>query len=181
MVSVCRLQLRALAEVKRRLLDRAAFSVPPKLYLIGGCRHEADRMRAAALRTLAASLGVADDVELMVNAPFEDMLRVLGSAAAGLHTMTDEHFGIGVVEYMAAGCVPVAHDSGAPRHWGCGFVGCSGAPPHRDRCPARACVTCGMLLPAPPLERRCRTCLTPLSVSVLASAYFDAHTSNRAG
>lgn len=110
---VCRLQLRAVAEVKRRLLDRAAFSVPPKLYLIGGCRHEADRMRAAALRSLAVSLDVVDNVEFMINAPFDDMLRVLGSAAVGLHTMTDEHFGIGVVEYMAAGCVAVAHDSGA--------------------------------------------------------------------
>lgn len=109
----CRLQLRALAEVKHRLLDRNAFAVPPRLYLIGGCRHEADRARAAALRTLAATLDISDSVEFMVNAPFDDMLRALGGAAAGLHTMTDEHFGIGVVEYMAAGCVPVAHDSGA--------------------------------------------------------------------
>jgi alpha-1,2-mannosyltransferase len=28
--------------------------------------------------------------------------------------MWNEHFGIGVVEYMAAGLVPVAHASGGP-------------------------------------------------------------------
>ena len=28
---------------------------------------------------------------------------LLGEAVAGLHTMEDEHFGISVVEYMAAG------------------------------------------------------------------------------
>ena len=110
---MCRLQLRALAEVKRRLAERSAFAVCPRLHVIGGCRHEADRMRAAALKSLADTLGISDDVEFMVNAPFDAMLRTLGSAAIGLHTMTDEHFGIGVVEYMAAGCTPVAHDSGA--------------------------------------------------------------------
>ena len=26
-----------------------------------------------------------------------------------------EHFGIGIVEFMAAGVVPVAHDSGGPK------------------------------------------------------------------
>jgi alpha-1,2-mannosyltransferase len=29
--------------------------------------------------------------------------------------MRDEHFGISVVEYMAAGAVPLAHDSAGPR------------------------------------------------------------------
>ena len=29
--------------------------------------------------------------------------------------MEDEHFGIVIVEYMAAGCIPIAHNSGGPR------------------------------------------------------------------
>ena len=33
----------------------------------------------------------------------------------GLHTMWNEHFGIGVVEMMAAGLVTVAHNSGGPK------------------------------------------------------------------
>ncbi len=34
-------------------------------------------------------------------------MKLLGGAIAGLHTMTDEHFGISVVEYMAAGAVVI--------------------------------------------------------------------------
>lgn len=33
----------------------------------------------------------------------------------GLHTMWNEHFGISVVELMAAGLVVVAHNSGGPK------------------------------------------------------------------
>lgn len=36
-----------------------------------------------------------------------ELVKLLGGAVAGLHTMTDEHFGIVVVEYMAAGAVPI--------------------------------------------------------------------------
>ncbi len=42
-------------------------------------------------------------MEFCVNVPFADLLRLLSDAVAGLHTMVDEHFGISVVEYMAAG------------------------------------------------------------------------------
>ena len=41
------------------------------------------------------------------------MRALLGGASVGLHTMWNEHFGIGVVEMMAAGLAVVAHDSGA--------------------------------------------------------------------
>jgi alpha-1,2-mannosyltransferase len=34
-------------------------------------------------------------------------VRLLGGAVAGMHSMVDEHFGISVVEYMAAGAVPI--------------------------------------------------------------------------
>ncbi len=45
--------------------------------------------------------------------PFSELYELLGEAVAGLHTMRDEHFGISVVEYMAAGAIPIAHRSGA--------------------------------------------------------------------
>lgn len=34
-------------------------------------------------------------------------MRLLGGAVAGIHSMIDEHFGICVVEYMAAGAIPI--------------------------------------------------------------------------
>lgn len=34
-------------------------------------------------------------------------MSLLGAAVAGIHSMTDEHFGISVVEYMAAGAIPI--------------------------------------------------------------------------
>lgn len=34
-------------------------------------------------------------------------MGLLRGAVAGIHSMTDEHFGISVVEYMAAGAIPI--------------------------------------------------------------------------
>ena len=36
-----------------------------------------------------------------------DLVQLLAGAIAGIHSMTDEHFGISVVEYMAAGTIPI--------------------------------------------------------------------------
>ncbi len=46
---------------------------------------------------------MAAQVDWCVNASFDELRLLLGDAVAGLHTMVDEHFGISVVEYMAAG------------------------------------------------------------------------------
>ena len=73
------------------------------LKFIGGCRGPADEARLKALQEYAAELGVADHVEWFVNAPYAELKQLLGGAVGGLHTMLDEHFGISVVEYMAAG------------------------------------------------------------------------------
>lgn len=36
-----------------------------------------------------------------------ELVALLGNAVAGMHGMIDEHFGISVVEYMAAGAIPI--------------------------------------------------------------------------
>ena len=38
-----------------------------------------------------------------MNVSHPELRGLLGGAVGGLHTMTDEHFGISIVEYMAAG------------------------------------------------------------------------------
>jgi len=91
--------------------DPAARAV---LRVVGGCRGAADEARLASLRALAAELRVEDSVEFHVDVPFATLRELLAGATAGLHTMVDEHFGICVVEYMAAGAVPVAHASAGP-------------------------------------------------------------------
>lgn len=67
---------------------------------------------------------MGEQVDWCVNASFEQLRALLGDAVAGLHTMVDEHFGISVVEYMAAG---EARDTGymvwRRRGWGAGHAG----------------------------------------------------------
>jgi len=87
----------------------------PRLALIGGCRGAADEARVAELRRRVQELGVQDSVEFGVNVEFATLQAYLSKALVGLHTMWNEHFGIGVVEYMAAGVITIAHNSGGPR------------------------------------------------------------------
>ncbi|WFD29727.1 GDP-Man:Man3GlcNAc2-PP-dolichol alpha-1,2-mannosyltransferase [Malassezia sp. CBS 17886] len=89
--------------------------VPPlKLCMIGGCRNAGDEARVAALRALADELGIAAHTEFLVNAPYATVLQKLGVASVGLSTMVDEHFGINVVEFMAAGLLTLSHASAGP-------------------------------------------------------------------
>ena len=86
-----------------------------RLVLVGSCRNAEDEGRVDDLRHLAEELHVSDNVEFKVNIGFDQLQRELGKAAAAIHTMENEHFGISIVECMAAGCVMVAHASGGPR------------------------------------------------------------------
>eukprot|EP00930_Biecheleria_cincta_P097807 TRINITY_DN89495_c0_g1_i1.p1 TRINITY_DN89495_c0_g1~~TRINITY_DN89495_c0_g1_i1.p1 ORF type:complete len:548 (-),score=94.23 TRINITY_DN89495_c0_g1_i1:81-1670(-) len=115
-----------------------------RLILAGGCRDLGDRQRVEALRQVAAEEGMRErgpppvwpegsaphtsasasistvgdgedwDVNFRTNVPIEEMMSLLGQADVGIHTMRDEHFGISVVEFMAAGAVVLAHNSAGP-------------------------------------------------------------------
>lgn len=43
------------------------------------------------------------------------MVQLLSSGMIGLHTMEYEHFGITLVEMLAAGLIVIAHDSAGPK------------------------------------------------------------------
>lgn len=101
------------------------------LKLVGSCRGDDDAARLAALQEYAQQLGLCDAVEWHVNVPYSELRLLLGGAVGGLHTMLDEHFGISVVEYMAAGVLMRAVPARAMRACAC----CSRS---RARSPARA-------------------------------------------
>ncbi|KAL2927363.1 GDP-Man:Man(3)GlcNAc(2)-PP-Dol alpha-1 2-mannosyltransferase [Bienertia sinuspersici] len=106
------LQLKAFAKA----ISVMDASLPkPKLQLVGSCRNKADEDRLQKLKELAVELKIENDVEFHKNIPYRDLVKLLGAAIAGIHSMTDEHFGISVVEIMAAGAIPIAHNSAGPK------------------------------------------------------------------
>lgn len=84
------------------------------LAIYGGCRDADDRARADALMQRAVSLRLASCVSVVTDVDYQAILEMLEEATIGLHTMEDEHFGINIVEFMAAGPIAVAHASGGP-------------------------------------------------------------------
>lgn len=55
------------------------------------------------------------NVHLHANAPFDMLLQLLQRSRYFLHTLINEPFGITAVQAMAAGCIPLVHDSGGQR------------------------------------------------------------------
>jgi alpha-1,2-mannosyltransferase len=56
-----------------------------------------------------------NNVTLLTDLSQEELFREIARAKVYLHTMIGEHFGISIVEAMAAGCIPVVHNSGGQR------------------------------------------------------------------
>ena len=81
----------------------------------GGAEAQAAAAQAAAAEEdEGAPLDMLDAVRFAPNLPYAELQGLLARAKVGLHTMWNEHFGIGIVEMLAAGVVPVAHNSGGP-------------------------------------------------------------------
>ncbi|PGH31510.1 alpha-1,2-mannosyltransferase [[Emmonsia] crescens] len=89
---------------------------PPQLILIGSVRHSSpDETHIYNLRLLAHELKIRDNTTFICDASWPTIIAHLRRASIGVNAMWNEHFGIGVVEYQAAGLISVVHDSGGPR------------------------------------------------------------------
>ncbi|XP_052749644.1 GDP-Man:Man(3)GlcNAc(2)-PP-Dol alpha-1,2-mannosyltransferase [Galleria mellonella] len=108
------LMLQALYELRNLLIKNELLWHRIKLILVGSCRNAEDEERVRNLKDLAKHLSLEDSVQFVVNAPYAQLLRLYQTSTMGLHAMWNEHFGISVVESMAAGLIMVAHRSGGP-------------------------------------------------------------------
>jgi len=85
------------------------------LVLIGSCRDEEDNDRVKKLKKLCAEVEIERKVEFKINLSFDEVIEEMKKADIALHTMENEHFGIGIVECMSAGLITIAHNSGGPK------------------------------------------------------------------
>ncbi|KAL3472766.1 hypothetical protein BJX99DRAFT_249402 [Aspergillus californicus] len=88
----------------------------PQLILIGTVRPSSpDETHIYNLRLLAHELRIRNNTTFICDASWPSILTHLSTSSIGVNAMWNEHFGICVVEYQAAGLIPVVHDSGGPR------------------------------------------------------------------
>ena len=86
-----------------------------QFYIIGSVSEKQSKKYYEKIREMIERHELKN-IELLPNAPDKKLLEILSSAKVYLHAMVHEHFGIAVVEGMAAGLVPVVHKSGGPWH-----------------------------------------------------------------
>ena len=58
--------------------------------------------------------GLEETVEIRKNVSLSELLDIMARSKVYLHTKTSEHFGISIVEAMAAGLIPIVPDYGGP-------------------------------------------------------------------
>lgn len=107
------LQLRAMYELRTILKTEDAFN-QVELTMIGSCRNKEDEIRVKDMQDLTKHLSLENNVNFKINISYAELQKEYREATIGLHTMWNEHFGIGIVECMAAGLIMVAHKSGGP-------------------------------------------------------------------
>lgn len=102
--------LRAFAKFHHAAKDK------PRLVLIGSVRSNTpDEKHIYNLRLEARELKIKDAATFICDAPFSVILEYLQKSSIGTNGMYSEHFGIGNVEGLAAGLIPVVHNSGGPK------------------------------------------------------------------
>lgn len=108
------LQLQALYELRTLLTNNERLWNKIHLLIVGSCRNDEDLERMKNMRDLSKHLALEENVEFKVNVSHQELIQIFQSSTIGIHSMWNEHFGIGVVECMAAGLIMIANRSGGP-------------------------------------------------------------------
>jgi glycosyltransferase involved in cell wall biosynthesis len=83
-------------------------------FIIAGAADEYSSKTIQNLRKVISQCDVENRVTILPNISRSMLIELLTQAKAYLHVMPFEHFGISIIEAMAAGCVPIVHRSGGP-------------------------------------------------------------------
>ena len=82
-----------------------------ELHILGAVRNEDDQKLFDNLQNYINNLNLTNSVKLIKNAPTSKVQDEFKKAKIGIHTMRDEHFGISIIEMMAAGLIVITHNS----------------------------------------------------------------------
>jgi alpha-1,2-mannosyltransferase len=82
--------------------------------IIGIAQSQAELIK---IKELARTNNVEDRVRILTNVPSNTLIQLLRTSKVFLHTASEEHFGVSIVEAMASGCVTVVHDSGGAKEF----------------------------------------------------------------
>jgi alpha-1,2-mannosyltransferase len=107
--------LESLYELRNQLVNDEDLWNRIHLIFVGSCRNQEDLDRVQHLKDFAKHLSLEDHVEFKVNASYQELIQCYQKSLIGIHAMWNEHFGISVVELMAAGLLMIANNSGGPR------------------------------------------------------------------
>ena len=104
------LQIRILSKLREKLYNYPGLQ-DLELHIIGGVRNDEDKNILDNLKFYSKKIGVQNYVKFLPNATIEEILEEFSKAKIGIHTMKSEHFGITLIEMMAAGLIVVTHNS----------------------------------------------------------------------
>lgn len=98
------------------LKERDSTNEPLQIVLVGTTRSQADKDYVEGLKQLAyENLGIPKNLlTIITECPYDEVKKLLRNSTYGINAMWNEHFGIAVVEYVAAGLIPLVHASAGP-------------------------------------------------------------------
>lgn len=86
----------------------------PRLSFLGSCRTPDDTAVLNSIKEKVKELEIEAYVDFTIDCSYDEVLANLSTSKFGLNAMWNEHFGIGVVEYLGRGVIPLCHASAGP-------------------------------------------------------------------